>query len=1236
MISTTNNTCKVEFEAKSLEEARNNFVETFKPAASARTVMYITLQTSSNLSKYSALERNMLLEWQWVKKSNFYIMSYPLDIDILTFGAMASDKGDRESVIKLKILGNSEACTLDNLTGTVQNLLWKDVFLNDTESYLCNRKQLDNCSKKTFLFYIFMVWVGYDLYCSYNKKHVIYEYVEKEISPMEITFVCILLALYYPLIFSLIEMSPILNKFKKIPDDFDGKQVTEYKQNDFPYGFQRAVLKLCYLSRVEHNQKGKNNERMSKKYVTGIAACRLTTTFFVILLGFSIMRYYLSYDDHKAYDDVYRLGIPFLNSSDQFKENCILYFAALTLGALLLKLCYMPMSSRGIKIGNNTLHTENTLLFNGCHHLHDPNGKYTDSGGSGQIQNGMWCCICTDYESVDNQNDSVNYCCCNITKPISDFRNDRGSQTFRNNNRDLADNSKQEGVVDNTKRVSTSGPKLGSTDDTKRDTADDIKLGPPDDSAPDHTNDTKHGAADDIELGSTDDKIGGTADDTELGSTDDTKRDTAAVPKSVKIDVIVYHQTGVKADVTNRVKTSDTNSIKTGDKKRDNAGDEMRSTAEDENRSSADNIADDMTDDTKVTKGHNTQIYTSNNIKGSTDEKTKPTHNTKRGTPEDTKRGSVDLITLVTDDDTEHGIADDTKRGTADDIKRGPPDDSALDRANDTKHGAVDDTKLGPTDDKKGGTVDDTNLVHARDTAEYNKRGTPDNTKLGPDGDTKGGTANDTKFGTAYDTKGGTADDTKLGKADDNKRDTADNTKLGPDSDTKGGTANDTKLGPAYDTKGGTADDTKLGKANDTKRDTADDNKRGTADKTKLCLDVDTKRGTANDTKLGPAYDTKRGTADDTKLGKADDNKRDTADNTKLGPDSDTKGGTANDTKLGPAYDTKGGTADDTKLGKANDTKRDTADDNKRGTADKTKLCLDVDTKRGTANDTKLGPAYDTKRDTADDNKLGTADNTKLGPDGDTKSGTTYDTKRGTAYNIKDDTADDSKGISVDDTRHGPDDDTKLGMADDTNSSTDNEARRGAVAVTKHGSAGDTKHDMADDAQPDTDYDPKRVNTDDRKQRDDFDDTNRYTREQLKRAIDGNMKYETDDVIMRIPVNDTSTEPGTSVNGKNERSNETIHAMNDDRDTHHYYSFSNQFVDRFVTLVSGKYWKSLWKDSKFCCCTCLCRSGDSKGYCVLQKCICVISMIIFMIVNVLTSLFPFVWLVLYGPYFFSN
>ena len=388
------------------------------------------METSSNLSNYSALDRNMLLEWQWVKKTFFFVTQYPVDIDILTFNSIASSAGFRTSRIKLTI-SNFESCTFTNLTSEVEKLLWRDLFLNDTNSYLCNRKITDDSFRKTFMFYAFMVWVGYDLSCSINKEHIAYEAVKKEISPLEITLVCVLLSLYYPLIFYLIEMEPLLNKLKSLQEQdkssnkqlqqsFINEDLTAYNENDAPFGFHRALLKLFYIAKVENKYDSKvkpdgtidEKWKLSKTYLTNIAACRITTLYFFVLLGFSVLRFYFTRILHSAYDDVYRLGIPFLNSSDHFAFNCMLYFSGIFLGAIFLKICYMIMSPKGIRVKTKEAIIKNTILYNGCsflsNHSRNESTKYNDDDTTNHSGN----------EPTKHNDDC---CCCKVSIPIEKF-----------------------------------------------------------------------------------------------------------------------------------------------------------------------------------------------------------------------------------------------------------------------------------------------------------------------------------------------------------------------------------------------------------------------------------------------------------------------------------------------------------------------------------------------------------------------------------------------------------------------------------------------------------------------------------------------------------------------------------------------------------------------------------------------------------------------------------------------
>ena len=155
------------------------------------------------------------------------------------------------------------------------------------------------------------------------------------------------------------------------------EDLTAYNENDAPFSFHRALLKLFYVAKVENKNDSKvkpdgtiyEKWKLSKTSLTNIAACRITTLYFLVLLGFSVPRFCLTHIRHPAYDGVYRIGITFLNSSDHFAFNYILYFSGIFIGAILLKICYMIMSPKGIHIKNKEAIIKNTILYNGCSFL---------------------------------------------------------------------------------------------------------------------------------------------------------------------------------------------------------------------------------------------------------------------------------------------------------------------------------------------------------------------------------------------------------------------------------------------------------------------------------------------------------------------------------------------------------------------------------------------------------------------------------------------------------------------------------------------------------------------------------------------------------------------------------------------------------------------------------------------------------------------------------------------------
>ena len=324
--------------------------------------MYVSLKTTTDLTDYTTLERNSLLEWQWVKEEKYFLMQYPVDIDILTFDAIAPN--DKKATIMMTI-DNMNECSIENLSYEIAHLLWSKVFLNQNDSYLCNRNRSSESSDA--LFYIFMVWIGYDLSCSDNKNNVLPNF--KYGGHTEITIFCIILSMFYPLIFSLIELPSIMTKINELNNKFHIEDLTDYKERDAPFSLQRAILKLFFVVKIEilkpnagieTDEKGNRDNigsrdngedqgradegtRMSKEYLTNIAACRFTLLYCIFLTVTSALRFGYSREDHIEYDDVYRLGVPFINSSDLYGLNCFVYFFLLFLGVIFLKACYITI-----------------------------------------------------------------------------------------------------------------------------------------------------------------------------------------------------------------------------------------------------------------------------------------------------------------------------------------------------------------------------------------------------------------------------------------------------------------------------------------------------------------------------------------------------------------------------------------------------------------------------------------------------------------------------------------------------------------------------------------------------------------------------------------------------------------------------------------------------------------------------------------------------------------------------
>ena len=334
--------------------------------------MYISLSTKPELQISDKNDRNKVLDWQWVKSKNLFFVQYPVDLDILTFG-LTSSTGREDKLLIL--VDDPAACTdVAELTDLVANLLWRDIFHNESNSYLCNRNTEKDKLAKDIVFYFSMVWVGYDLTCSYFQKKTKVESI-KESGPVIITYVCFVIALFYPLIFKILNLKSVIQKLKvNIEkgkcDLFDNNYLKSYEKGDTPFGIQRFILKFFY--QIKHVPCKDEKEIMySWNLVQNIASCRLVTVLYIVLCAMSAYRYYmgthpsLSYGSSTEYPDVYRVGLlDMLFLRGNIVLDVVLYFGLLFVGHLLLKIAYVTMCGRGTITETEDVNFKDVTVFN--------------------------------------------------------------------------------------------------------------------------------------------------------------------------------------------------------------------------------------------------------------------------------------------------------------------------------------------------------------------------------------------------------------------------------------------------------------------------------------------------------------------------------------------------------------------------------------------------------------------------------------------------------------------------------------------------------------------------------------------------------------------------------------------------------------------------------------------------------------------------------------------------------
>lgn len=246
--------CTFSFDQKSIMEAKKNLTKPY-------FLFYINLTINDiNYLHLNETEQDQLIHWQYVRKSEKFLVQLPVDFDLLTYNLLVFDK--EETVLNIKVDYNHSTCTpkFNDQVESIRLLLWNELFDHNTTYYLCNRNFTESTERKV-LYYITTIWVGYDLSCSKVSTDGSIEKtsLKKDHLPLVSPFFCYFLSLQFVWIFALLDLknnsdseSPDTEsdinetKIAICPKSTQIDQKPSYREKDRPYGIKRFLDKIIY------------------------------------------------------------------------------------------------------------------------------------------------------------------------------------------------------------------------------------------------------------------------------------------------------------------------------------------------------------------------------------------------------------------------------------------------------------------------------------------------------------------------------------------------------------------------------------------------------------------------------------------------------------------------------------------------------------------------------------------------------------------------------------------------------------------------------------------------------------------------------------------------------------------------------------------------------------------------------------------------------------------------------
>lgn len=178
-----------------------------------------------------------LLHWQYILKGEQFLVQLPVDIDLITFGLLFADH--EETVIKLTLYSNSNCnATITDAQDSIRSLLWNELFGNNSEYYLCNRKYEKEILRE-IQYALTTIWVGYDLSCWSSKDDSTKLKFEKDRLPLVAPVLSYLLSFHFVWIFVILDIGTNTQHSSN-------NATVYYKRNDRPFGLKRFFTKVLH------------------------------------------------------------------------------------------------------------------------------------------------------------------------------------------------------------------------------------------------------------------------------------------------------------------------------------------------------------------------------------------------------------------------------------------------------------------------------------------------------------------------------------------------------------------------------------------------------------------------------------------------------------------------------------------------------------------------------------------------------------------------------------------------------------------------------------------------------------------------------------------------------------------------------------------------------------------------------------------------------------------------------